>query len=383
VDPITLDSIRALPATPEPPCVSIYQPTHRHHPDNQQDPIRFRNLVKQVDESLRQKYGNRQIRPLIERLETLAANHAFWNKTLDGLVVLTSADGFFQVMPLQLAVSERVVVAESFHLKPLMQATLSSERFQVLGLSRKAIRLWEGHRFALDPIDLSDDFPSTIEKALGSELTEPHRTVASYGMGVAGPAMVHGHGGRREEEDKDAERFFRVVDHAVTERISKPSGLPLIPLALAENHPIFRSVAKNPYLTEVGIHGNPDGMSEDQIRAAVWEAFEPERLARLAEVVNSFRTAQSRQHATSDLSDAARAAVASQISTLLVEVDRVIPGRLDPTSGAIETGELYDPEVDDLLDDLAEVVLRHGGRVIALPANLMPTTTGLAAIMRF
>ena len=30
----------------EPPCLSLYQPTHRHHPDNQQDPIRFRNLLK-------------------------------------------------------------------------------------------------------------------------------------------------------------------------------------------------------------------------------------------------------------------------------------------------------------------------------------------------
>jgi hypothetical protein len=27
----------------EPPCLSLYQPTHRHHPENRQDPIRFRN----------------------------------------------------------------------------------------------------------------------------------------------------------------------------------------------------------------------------------------------------------------------------------------------------------------------------------------------------
>ena len=31
-----------------PPCISLYQPTHRRHPDNQQDPIRFRNLVTEV-----------------------------------------------------------------------------------------------------------------------------------------------------------------------------------------------------------------------------------------------------------------------------------------------------------------------------------------------
>ncbi len=34
----------------EPPCLSLYQPTHRTHPDKQQDPIRFRNLLKELEE---------------------------------------------------------------------------------------------------------------------------------------------------------------------------------------------------------------------------------------------------------------------------------------------------------------------------------------------
>jgi uncharacterized integral membrane protein len=39
----------------DPPCLSLFQPTHRDHPDNQQDPIRFKNLVKALEESLRQQ----------------------------------------------------------------------------------------------------------------------------------------------------------------------------------------------------------------------------------------------------------------------------------------------------------------------------------------
>ena len=35
-----------LLAEREAPCLSLYQPTHRQHPDNTQDPLRFRNLVK-------------------------------------------------------------------------------------------------------------------------------------------------------------------------------------------------------------------------------------------------------------------------------------------------------------------------------------------------
>jgi hypothetical protein len=28
------------------PCLSLYQPTHRRHPENLQDPIRYKNLLK-------------------------------------------------------------------------------------------------------------------------------------------------------------------------------------------------------------------------------------------------------------------------------------------------------------------------------------------------
>jgi hypothetical protein len=44
---------------------------------------------------------------------------------------------------------------------------------------------------------------------------------------------------------------------------------------------------------------------------------------------------------------------------------------------------LKDPQVDDLLDDLAELVLSKGGQVVVVPTVDMPTTAGVAAIFRF
>jgi hypothetical protein len=55
------DYAAGLLGSHEPPCLSLYQPTHRHHPDNRQDPIRFRNLVKALEQSLRQKYTAREV----------------------------------------------------------------------------------------------------------------------------------------------------------------------------------------------------------------------------------------------------------------------------------------------------------------------------------
>lgn len=61
----------------------------------------------------------------------------------------------------------------------------------------------------------------------------------------------------------------------------------------------------------------------------------------------------------------------------------MIPGSLDATSGRITDGDLNHPEVDDVLDDLGERVLRTGGEVVIVPAERMPTQSGAAAIYRF
>src|SRR5688500_18503047 len=111
------DYAAGLLNSPEPPCVSLYQPTNRRYPENQQDPIRFRNLTKSLEQSLRQKYTTREVTPLLELFQALADDQEFWNHTLDGLAVL-GAPGLFRVYRLQRLVPEFVVVADSFHIKP-------------------------------------------------------------------------------------------------------------------------------------------------------------------------------------------------------------------------------------------------------------------------
>ena len=366
----------------EPPCLSLYQPTHRHHPDNQQDPIRFRNLVKGMEESLRQKYPKGELHPLLEPFQALADDHDFWNHTLDGLAVL-GAPGMSRVYRLQRPVPELVVVADTFHIKPLMRILQSADRYHVLGLSRGEIKLFEGNRDTLDQIELAQGVPRTITEALGEELTEPHHTVASYGMGVGGPAMHHGHGARKDEIDRDAERFFRAIDRAILEHHSRPSGLPLLLAALPEHHSLFRQVSHNPFLMAASLEIHPDALPIDALRDRAWRAVEPQYLARLAGLVEAFGEARSKGRGTDELTQVAEAAMAGRVATLLIEAERQVPGRVDAATGRIALDDLAHPEVDDLLDDLGELVLKMGGQIVVVPAERMPTPTGLAAIYRF
>jgi hypothetical protein len=337
--------------------------------------------VRAVEDSLGQKYSGRDTRALLDPVHALVADTVFWNHTLDGLAVL-AAPGLFRVIQFQRPVTELAVVADSFHVKPLLRVVQSGDRFQVLCVTRHTARVFEGNRDTLDELD-PGTFPADIEAALGDQTTEPHQTVASYG-GTGGPGpMYHGHGSRKDEVDKDTERYFRAVDRATIVQFSKPSALPLVLAALPEHQPVFRGLSQNPLLLAGGVEGNPEAMSAEQLKDAAWRAVEPQYLARLAGLTEAFAAGVARRKATPDLADAARAAIEGRVAHLLVEADRVIPGRIHTATGRISTAPIDDPEVGDMLDDLAEAVLRAGGDVVIVPRERMPTSSGLAAILRF
>ena len=111
-----------------------------------------------------------------------------------------------------------------------------------------------------------------------------------------------------------------------------------------------------------------------------WAAIEPHFRTRLAGLVEMFGTARSKELGDDDLENVAASAVAARVGTLLTEADRHIPGRIDPDTGEIVLGG---GTGDDVLDDIAELVLKNGGQVVIVPNEQMPTRTGVAAIYRF
>lgn len=375
--------LNELLSAKEKPCLSLYQPTHRRHPENQQDPIRFRNLVKQLERSLLQKYPAETVGELLEPFEVLTNDLDFWKQTLDGLAILRSPS-IFRIYGLQRPVPELAIVAETFHTKPLQRYVQTADRFQVLGLTLQEVFLFEGNRDALDRIPLPAGVPKNIEEALGSDLTEEHITVGTYGGKTAkGVNMVHGHGSKKDEVDVDAERFFRAIDRAIHEHCSKPSGLPLILAALPEHHNLFQTVSHNPLLVKEGIKTNPEAQSEKSLKDMAWKIWEPHYTAKLEALVEEYHQASANELGSAELKEIARAAAAGKVGKLMIEAGKVIPGKITDDSGKISQTRIEDPEVDDLLDDLAALVINRGGEVTIVPGDKMPEPTGAAAIFRY
>jgi hypothetical protein len=375
---VTKDDLAALREDHEPPCISLYQPTHRHHPDSEQDPIRYRNLRRRLETSLKHKYSPRKFRELMENYRVLEHDRPFWNHRTDGLAILSSPESF-QIFELQRPVQELVIVANNFYTKPLIRILQSADRFQILCLSRHEAALYEGNRDALDPVNLID-VPSTMKEALGDELTAPRLSVRSA---PSGATVYFGGGQKPDEVDADRDRFFRAVDRAVLANHSRPSGLPLLLGALTEHHAAFRAVSRNPFLAPQGIEIDPSAADVEELRRLAWERVEPVYLARLATLIQRHELGKSRQLASDDVAEVAAATLAGRVGTLLVEADRQIPGRIDRDTARVQPGDLANPEIGDVLNDLAELVLDMRGEVVMVPAQRMPSSTGVAAMYRY
>jgi Bacterial archaeo-eukaryotic release factor family 6 len=66
---------------------------------------------------------------------------------------------------------ELAVVADSFHVRPLLHFLRSNRYFYVLTLSQNSVRLYEGSRYLLSQVDLPD-LPKSLDESFAKEQRE-------------------------------------------------------------------------------------------------------------------------------------------------------------------------------------------------------------------
>ena len=365
----------------EGPFISLYLPTHRFLPDNKQDPIVYKNLLKSVENSLTQKYSVRVTDAIMEPLHGIEQDATIWNNTLDGLAILCSAKRCV-VYRLRDTVVPLAIVASRFHTKPLIKAFQSVDQYQLLGISSNAFDLFQGNQNGIEKIQLPPGTPRDIEAVLGDQLTDSYLTQGSFN-GTGRSAMYHGHGGAKLEMDKDTEKFFRYVDRFVEENYSKPSKLPLILVALKEHHPTFINISSNAFLMKEGIKGDYNAFTLEQLREKTWEILEPHYLAKVAGYLKRFEQAKANDTGSASLAVISKAISEHRVETLFIDVDKIIPGKVMPESGKIFDRDISNPDIGDVLDELAQLALKSKSEVVVLPSAFMPDHTGIAAIFRF
>lgn len=374
------DQLKELIRVEATPAVSIYMETHRTGAEVAAQPLRLRAAIERAKEMM--TTGDSSGNDLLAPIEALVGDQDFWQHQADGLALFASQD-FGRLYRLPARVPDLVVVGPTFHTKPLIEFLQAPERFWVLSVSQKEVRLWEGTASDLTPVDLSR-VPTSLQEALGTQVVSDRLNLrSSRGHGSA--PIFHGHGAGKDDTKQELEKFFRAVDAGVRELLADEIG-PIILAAVDYYHPIYRSVSKLENLADEGIVGNVTGWDEGRIHAAAWPIARKSVEGKIDKALDLWENSFGRGKTESDIGTIARLAVAGRIRLLLTEKGRVIWGRIDRTSGEIEIVRLGgdDPGGDtvDLLDELAEMTIQYGGRALVLPGSRMPMDTGIAAVLR-
>ena len=359
------------------PVISIYVDTHIKKPDRLENPIRFKNLVKEAQASLKDKEfkGFKDLFSLFKEMEEDAL---FWEGATESMAILGDEEECI-VYKLPVNVKSLAIVSDSFYIKPLLRSFQSNGHYHVLGLNRDNFVLFEADRYGITeiPVDASD---ATMEGVLGTEKTAPHLSVASIG---GDQSMYHGHGGAKDERKVDQEKFFRHVDTFVLEQYSKKQKIPLILVSPDEHQGEFRKLSKNNYLIDEGIKIDGDALDKknlyEKVQDVIQELFKKELKDRMA----TFSEAHAKDLGSDDVVQIGRAIAEGKVASLYLEENTVHPGRFDPQLGTVVQGEIADPRVGDVYDDMAEVVLSRGGEVLILEKDEMPTERDLAAVYRY
>lgn len=363
------------------PCVSLYQPTHRHSPENKQDLILYKKLLSETEKLLNKKYPQADVKKLTEPMKALKDDWHFWENAGDGLCVLSDVEKCM-VYRLMEPVKESVTVSDAFHLRPLIKFFQTDDRYILLALSRSKFTLYQGSKYDIKEIELPEGTFKTISEVLGEDFTQPYLTHGSYG-GAGGLAMFHGHGDKNAEIDKDTVKFFNYVDKFVYENFSKNSTLPLILYALTEHHGEFRKLSKNPNLLKEGIKHSDNSIDLRKLNKLAWEVMEPIYFKRHQDWIDRYRKLKVNSLGENHLEKIIKAACENRIEAVLIEADRVIPGKVDYEKCEFIPGDIEMPGYDDVLEEIAELVYKGGGEVIILPKDKMPSRNGLAAIFRY
>lgn len=355
------------------PCISLYMPTHRVHPESAADPILFKNLLKKIQHYITENKLADYI-PLLEPFEKLQNDYDFWNNNDCGLAIFIAKDET-HIIRLPERVEEITCVADSFCVKPLFKFHAKNKHYYLLALGQDDVRLYAGDKYHLGEITIKGKVPTSMTEALGDELTDNHVHAPS-----APTSHVHGYMEKSQEIEIDIERFFRSVDQALNSHFDFSNDRPLILAALAEHHTEFKAISKNHHLYERHITINAEALRIKELLAKVKEVIEAEQAENRRRLLNRQQIAVQEKLSSHQLQEVVRDAIDAKVETLFIENGRNIPGHIDLEA---RKAHLQENQTTDILNELTYHVFEKGGQVILLDKEDMPYDTGAFTINRF
>lgn len=377
------------------PCLSIYMCTDRVGAETQQNPIRLKNLLRQAEERL-VSAGTRgpEARAMLAPAYDLLDDSPFWRHMSDGLAIFLSRD-FFRSFRVPLNVDEEVIVNNRFYIKPLLPLLVGDGQFYLLALSQGGVRLFQGTRDGMSPVELRN-VPANLRESTHTDEPGGNLQFHTLAQQTGGPnseraGMYYGTDMDDNNLKREIVQYFHEVDRGLRETIQNEQ-VPLVLAGVEYLLPMYREANSYPTLLNRDLPTGTDLLGADELRQRAWPLVEPLFTANRRKAIELFRqlNGEASTKASTDLREVVAAAFYGRVGSLLVAQDAQEWGRFDPASGTVTWPLTSNEETaaatsgaEDLLDLAALYTLDNGGTVYALQPAEMPASSPVAALLRY
>ncbi|MFW5795096.1 MAG: hypothetical protein ACOCV1_06390, partial [Bacillota bacterium] len=225
-------------------CISLYQRTHRHSPDNKKDSLMFKNLVKEIKKDLDEKFPTIDTEEMFAKFRELEENNLFWKDTKDGLAIIATPEEM-KLFILEEEVETKTYVSNRFYVLPLIEYFQTAREYYLLALGGKDYTLYKCNKAEINEVEIPDYDPKTLEEVLGEEYDDNYLTHGTYAGSEKN--IFHGHGGEKDDSDVDLKRYFRFVSKYIEENYLNEDNLPLILVALKEHQGMFKKMSEEAF----------------------------------------------------------------------------------------------------------------------------------------
>jgi len=301
-----------------------------------------------------------------EKLQTVMDDDDFWAHQAHSLAILMTPNRL-RTYRLPSELVNLATVSDRFHLKPLLRAVSFPNAANILAISENAVRL----------IEMSADTP-----AVEIKVPDMPKDAAS----AVGKSTINDSGAGRRIQGMEGQKirlgqYIRKVDAALRPILAQ-AGVPLILAATKPVADLFVTLSSLETLEKI-IETSPDDMSEAELANAARPILDSHYDEKIANFHALFKARVNEGRATTDMSDAARAATFGGIDTILVDIDSIVEGSIDEISGAVEFAEDGNAGGYGIVDEIAGRSLRTGAQVLAVRRQDIPDERSLAAILRY
>lgn len=355
-----------LRAPQDGPFISIYMGIESHQPV-EKSTITLKNLVKHALEVLKTTWHVENIEDYRKIIEETLDSSSLWdlNNDIKSLAIITNGQIIFtREMGVE---TKDIAMATSLpFILPILLDYQSNFDSYLLGISYDKIRLYDFSDRHLEEIDLPDDAPTTLKKALGDDIRGGETNSVSVGNGKV---SVHGHNDTSAEKEIDHKRYYQAVDKYILENFGGELEKPVILMGLPQNMTLFKEVNKAPnHFSKFELDLNPTELDYDQKIKERIAKFKDERTASF--VTNDLKEIDKARGAkllSTDLNQIIAAALHGQVDTVYLGEGQRINGRIMSN----ETIDTTTPQAvhNNLLSDLADLTVKNGGTVRILPVD--------------